>query len=446
MHPPAADAGPFPGLRRRLQAVGDFFLRQRHLVSVRDGVVGALPLVLVGSVFLLLAQPPSRALQEWVAPWTPALLVPYRMLGGLIAVYVTFSCAHSLAKSYGLDAAACGLVAMAAFLVAAAPAPVLPLPPPAPPPLPPHLPVARLGAGAIFAGLLVAIGSVELTHLFVRRNWTVRLGHGTPEPVVRSFVALLPCLAVVSLVFVLVHVLGVDLVHLLELAARPLIAVTGSLPAALLVVAVDSGLWLLGVHASAALATLRPLWESMLMTNQAEWAAAAAAGRAAELPHIATLPFYQWFVWQGGSGATLALALLLGRARSAQLRGVGRVGLLPAVCNINEPLLFGAPVVLNPALAVPFFLAPVLSVATAYAALALGLVTRPYLEMPWTLPAPVGAYLATGGDARAVALQLFNLTLSLAVYWPFVRRYDRRLLEREAAAAPAPLPSPAARP
>lgn len=425
----AATAGPSPALRARLQAVADFFTRQRHLVAVRDGVVGALPLVLVGSLFLLAAQPPSALLQAWVAPYVPALLVPYRMLGGLIAVYVSFCAAHSLAKSYGLDAMAAGLVAMAAYLVAAYPSPLLA---PAGPVLPPSLPLSRLGAGGIFAGLLIALTSVELTRAFVRRNWTLRLPGAAPEVVVRSFVALLPCLATIVAVFALVHLAGVDLVHLLERAAQPLLVAAGSLPATLAVVCVDSALWLLGVHASAALATLRPLWESMLVENMA----ASAAGL--PLPHLAPLPFYSWFVWQGGSGAALPLALLLLRARSAQLKAVGRVGFLPALCNVNEPLLFGVPVVLNATLAVPFLVAPLLSTLVAYGALAAGWVAPPFLEMPWTLPAPLGAFLSTK-DWRAVVLQMFNLGLGLAVYWPFVRRYDRRLLakeEEQASAAP----------
>jgi cellobiose PTS system EIIC component len=110
---------------------------------------------------------------------------------------------------------------------------------------------------------------------------------------------------------------------------------------------------------------------------------------------------------------------------------VGRVGLLPALCNVNEPLLFGVPVVLNATLAVPFILAPLLSTLVAYGVLAAGLVSPPLLEMPWTLPAPIGAFLSTKGDWRAVVLQMFNLGLGLAVYWPFVRRYDRRLLAKE---------------
>jgi cellobiose PTS system EIIC component len=363
------------------------------------------------------------------------LLVPYRMLGGLVAIYVTFSAAHSLAKSYRLDPMAAGLLAMAAYLVAAMPTPPLAGAESVVPG--PHvLPLHRLGAGGIFAGLLVAIAAVELTRFFVRRNWTIRMPDSAPEIVVRSFVALLPALAVITLTFGLVHLGGFDLVHLLEQLAIPLMKATGSAAMAFAVVGVDSALWLLGVHASAALATMKPLWEAMIVQNME----AAARGEPV-LPHIATQHFYLWFVWQGGSGATLPLAIHLLRARSGQLRGVGRVGILPAMCNVNEPILFGAPVVMNPRLAIPFFITPLLCAATAYAALHWNLVTRPYLEMPWTLPAPIGAFLSTGGDPRAVVLQMMNLGLGLLIYWPFVRRYDAQLLAREGPVA-EPLAAP----
>ena len=424
-----ASAQAHPVAHRRLLAVGDFFARQRHLVAIRDGVVGALPLVLVGSLFLLAAQPPLASLQAWVAPHVPVLLVPYRMLGGLIAVYVTFACASSLARSYALDPLAAGLTAMAAYFIAAYPSPLLT------PAAPLALPLARLGAGGIFTGLLIALGHVELTRALVKRRWTLRLPPSAPDAVVRSFVALVPCFVTVVSVFLVVHVARVDVVQGLETLARPLLIAAGSLPAALLVVLADSVLWFLGVHASAALATLRPLWEAMLVSNME-----AAARGVTLLPHIAPQPFYLWFVWQGGSGAALPLALLLLRARSAQLRSVGRVAFVPALCNVNEPLLFGVPVVLNPVLAVPFSLVPLVSAAVAYAAFAAGLVTRPYLEMPWTLPAPVGAFLSTGGDVRAVGLQMLNLALGLLIYWPFVRRYDRQLLAAEVVASSPPDP------
>jgi PTS system cellobiose-specific IIC component len=419
---PAPSPDPSESFRARLQTWGEAVGNQRHLLAVRDGVIGALPLVLVGSFFLLLAQPPSARLQAWVAPYAATLLLPYRMLGGLIGLYVTFGTAHALAKTYRLDAPAAGLVALASYLVAAMPAGLAG---------PPALPLARVGPGGLFAGLLIAILSVELTRLLAQGRLTLRLPSSAPEVVVRSFAALIPCFLSVVGTFLLVHVLRVDLVSLLEALAAPLLGATGSLAAVLTIVGLDSGLWLLGVHAAAITAPIRPLWEAMLVQNME-----AVVHGAAPL-HIATQPFYLWFVWQGGSGALLALALLLVFARSAQLKSVGRLGLLPALCNVNEPLLFGVPVVLNPALALPFVVAPLVCGAVAYAACALHFVRPPYLEVPWTLPAPLGALLATGGDWRALLLELGNLALAMGIYWPFLRRYDARLLAEEASAAQA---------
>lgn len=429
----SAPSSPAPasGVRGRIKSAAEFLAGQRHLTAIRDGVVGALPLVLIGSVFLLLAQPPSTALQAWISPFANELLIPYRVLGGAIAVYVTFSAAHSLGKSYRLDAASCGLTAVAAYLVAAMPGD---------PSAAQSLPLSRLGASGIFAGLLVAIATVEITRVFAKQRWTFRLPPSVPEAVSRSFLALGPGFAVISAAFLITRVAGVDLIRGLELLAQPLVRATGSLAAALMVVLIDSGFWLLGIHASAATSSLRPLWEAMLVGNME----AAAQGEKI-LPHIASQPFYLWFAWQGGSGGTLPLAFLLLRAKSRQLRSVSRLAILPSLFNINEPILFGAPVVLNPQLAIPFIASPLFSALTAYLAFSWNWVTRPYLQVPWTLPAPLGAFFSTGADYRAVLLQLFNLFAGFLFYWPFARRFDRFLQRKEAeAAAPgsaATLPS-----
>lgn len=418
---------PAPGaalgnVRARLQRIGDFFAKQRHLIAVRDGVVSALPLVITGSLFLIIAQLPG--LEQPLKPYVPLLIVPYRALGGVIAIYVTFAAAYSLSRSYSLDMLASGLLALAAYVLAALPGPVSP--PPAVP-VPPGLPLSRLGAGGIFAGLAIAITTVELQRFFVQRRLTIRMPASAPEVVIRSFAALVPSVVVLTLTFLLVHVAQVDLISLLERLSAPLVSAAETLPAALAVAGIDSGMWLLGVHASAVTATLRPMWEVMLMENQS------AVGQGLTLlPHIAPQEFYLWFVWQGGSGGTLALALLLFRARSAQLRNLGKVSWVPALFNVNEPLVFGVPIVLNPMLVVPFVLAPALCVITTYVSFRYNWVMRPFGQVPWTAPAPIGAFLSTR-DPRAVVLQMFNLAMSMLVYWPFVRRYDRRLLGQEQA-------------
>lgn len=419
--------------RARLARFADRLAREPHLVAVRDGVVAALPLVLIGSFFLLLAQPPSKTLQEWVAGTTLAdgrsllqvLVIPQKMLTGLIALYVCFGSARSLARHYKLDELGVPIMAVASFLSAShlerllLDDPVTHLPRFA-------VPVARLNAEALFGALFIALGSVHVQRLVAGSRFTIRLPGGAPDVIVKSFASIVPGFTSVALTWFLAHVLHVDLVHGPSALVAPLIAATNHLGGVLVLCLVDSCMWLLGVHPLAVMSVLKPVWLKMISENQT-------AVAAHEVPvNIATREFFLWFVWQGGSGGTLAVALLLLRARSATLKAVGKLGIVPAIFNINEPILFGAPIVMNPRLAIPFIVAPLVSATVAYLSMYTGLVPKPHLDVIWTLPAPVGAFLTTGGSLRAVALQLVNLALATLVWWPFLRSYDRTLAAREA--------------
>ena len=387
-------------------------------MAVRDGVVGSLPLILLGSLFLLLAQPPWPSLSRFLPP-AAQLLAGYTACAGLVSIYVCVATAFSLSKRRETDPVAGATTALAVFLVAQHP-------------VARALPLATLGAAGLFPAFAAAIFSVEILFIFRRRGWGIKLSGGAPDVVVRSFAALLPTVSCVVLIWFVVHVVGIDLVNGIQAIFRPLLIGGDSLPAVLIVVLIDSGLWLVGVHGLSVLAAVKPLWLAALAENMA----AVAAGT--HPPHLFTQEFFIWFVWQGGSGNTLAFALLLLFARSRQLRLVGKAGIVPAIFNINEPLLFGAPVVMNGKLAPPFVLAPVTSVIVTWCAMHFGLVRPPYIEVVWTLPAPVGAWLSTGGDFRALVLQMMNLIIAILIWWPFLRRYDRALLAGEAGTAAKP--------
>ena len=398
-------------VRERLQALGDALSKQPHLQAVRDGVVGSLPLILLGSLFLLLAQPPWPALSRFLPP-VPALLAGYSACAGVVSVYACAATALSLARRRGVDAVAGATTALAVFLVAQHP-------------VAKALPFVTLGAAGLFPAFAAAIFAVETLHFFVQKKWGIRLSGGAPDVVVRSFAALLPTTSCVVAIWLVVHVFGVDLITGIGAIFKPLLIGGNSLPAVLAVVLIDSGLWLVGVHGLSVLAAVRPLW----LVGLAENMAAVSSGQP---PHnVFTQEFFIWFTWQGGSGATLALALLMMRTKSKQLRLVGKTAILPALFNINEPLLFGTPVVMNGKLAPPFVVVPALLVTISWLAMHFGFVRPPYIEVVWTLPAPIGAYLSSGGDIRAVALQMGNLIIALLCWWPFVRKYDRALLEAE---------------
>ena len=410
-HPPAKSS-----LRQRVQRAGFAIARQPHLQAIRDGVVGVIPIILVGSAFLLLWQPPWPGLSAYL-PRPSALRAGYLACAGLISIYACIATALSLARRREVDPAASATTALAVFLVAQEPALIAGGGA--------GLSLATLGAAGLFPSFAAAILSVEVIALFARRKWGIKLGGGAPDVVVRSFAALLPSALLIGVVWAIVHVFGVDLVSGIAAIFRPLVRGGDTLAAVIVVVLIDSALWLVGVHGLAVLAAVRPLWLSALAENMA------AASNGIRPPHVFTQEFFIWFTWQGGSGTTLALGILLLFARSKQLKLIGRTGLLPAIFNINEPLVFGTPVVLNPILAPGFILAPIVCVIVSWFAMHLGFVRPPYIEVVWTLPAPIGAWLSTGGDPKAVALQLINLLLALLIWWPFVRRYDRSLCTSE---------------
>ena len=337
---------------------------------------------------LLLAQPPWPALSRFL-PAPSTLLSGYQACAGLVSIYACVATALSLSRRRESDPVAGATTALAVLLVAQYPVNKM-------------LSMAALGAAGLFPAFAGAIFAVEVLHAFQQRKWGIKLSGGAPDVVVRSFAALLPSVTCVVLVWFVVHVLGIDLAGGIAALFRPLLRGGDSLYAVVIVVLIDSGLWLVGVHGISVLAAVRPLWLAALA--------------------------------QGGSGTTLAFAILLLFARSKQLRLVGEAGIVPAVFNINEPLLFGAPVVMNGKLAPPFIAAPVILAVISWCAMHFGAVRPPYIEVVWTLPAPIGAYLSSGGDLKALVLQLVNLVIALIIWWPFVRRYDRHLVSAEAAA------------
>ncbi|CKE29703.1 PTS system sugar transporter subunit IIC [Streptococcus pneumoniae] len=149
-----------------------------------------------------------------------------------------------------------------------------------------------------------------------------------------------------------------------------------------------------------------------------------------DVPHIFTKPFFDVYVYIGGSGATLAfLVAVMLVAKSAQLRGVGRVSIGPGFFNINEPVIFGTPIVLNPALIIPFVLTPVVLVITSYTAISLGWVPKTVALVPWTMPPIFSGYLVAGGSIAGAALQVVNFAIAVVIYYPFVLMCDRTYVQ-----------------
>ena len=389
---------------------------QRHLKAIRDGIVSTIPLIIVGSFFLVIAVPPNAWLKELVKPYVNQIMFPYRLSMGIMSVYASFGIAYNLAKSYKLDPLSGGSLGLAAFLLTSIPLN-----------FDPEgwvLPLSNLGGAGMFVAILMSIFAVETLRFCKERNLTIKMPKEVPISVANSFAALIPATFIIIPIWIIRDMLNFDIQGNILKIFMPLVTAGNSLPGVLVPVLLITLLWGCGIHGDSVVGTVaRPIWLAMLDAN----AAAQASGQA--IPNIAPEPFFQWFIWIGGSGATIGLVFLMLFSKSQYLKDVGRVSLIPGICNINEPIIFGAPIMLNPLLVIPFIVGPLITGCISYFAMALNLVAKPVVMAPWTLPAPIGAYLATGGDWRAIVLVLINILIVTVIYFPFFKAYEKKLIQ-----------------
>lgn len=401
---------------------------QRHLRAIRDGIVATLPLIIVGSFFMIIANPPlpaSWGISQFLTANAGKILLPYRMSMYIMTLYAVFGIGNSLAKSYGLDGLTGAVLAETGYLMT-----IIPVNVAADPDVGISgwvIPMTKLGSAGMFVGIITAIISVEIYRFMDKKGFKIKMPASVPPAVAKSFESLLPTAVIMILIGAITYWIGFDWYGFMTLLITPLVKASDSLGSVLLIVFLTTFFWCFGIHGASIVGSLaRPVWLILLEANTT----AIADGTA--LPNIAPEPFYQWFIWIGGAGSTIGLAILMAFAsKSHYAKDLGKTALAPAIFNINEPIIFGCPIVLNPTLMIPFIVSPMLNAIIAYAATAAGLVNRVSVNAPWTLPAPIGAFLAAGNDWRAIVLTIILIALSVAIYYPFFRIWDNSLLAEE---------------
>ena len=401
---------------------------QRHLLAIRNGVVSTLSLILIGTFFMVFINLPFPGWNEFIAPYSATIVLPFRITMGLMAIYATFVMGSDLAKSYGLDSVTGGILSLGTFFMLQVPVNVLT---PEEAPLGWVLPMSSLGASGMFAGILSMIFAVEVYRFFKKRNITIKMPEQVPPAVARSFEALIPGAVILTTTWLIRSVAGFDVNAALLSLFEPLTNILGNnLLGVLLPMFLIHLLWSFGIHGMSIVgAVVRPMWLIMLDEN----AKALADGIAAtKLPYIAPEQFYQWTVTIGGAGATIVVSVLfLFFCKSKFLKEVGRFSIIPGIFNINEPMIFGAPMMLNPYMFIPFNLVPLVLTIVSYFAVKLEMVNGFTVLPTWTLPAPIGGYLSAGNDWRVVVLIVINTLIAFIIYYPFVKAYDKKMLSDE---------------
>lgn len=418
-------------IEQKLMPVANKVGMQRHMVAIRKGIIATLPLTIVGSFFTILLNFPIESVAAFIEPYREVLDIPFRYTVGLLALYATFGIASSLAKSYKLDSLTAGILATMSFLITAAP------------PIRVlesvegvidagrFINVANLGSGSLFGAIVTAILSVEIYRFFIVKNITIKMPDGVPPEVTNSFMALIPGGAILVLFWVIRHIIGFDINGFLSNLLMPLkdVLAGNSLFGGLLTVFLICFFWVLGIHGPAIMGpVIRPFWDISIAENMEVFQS---TGNAHELPNIFTEQFLQWFVWIGGAGTTLALVVLFLFSKSNYLKQLGRLSILPGIFNINEPVIFGAPIVMNPILGIPFLVTPLITTTISYFATTTGIVPMMAARLGFAIPAPIAAWMSTNWSVAAGILVVVNFLITLAIYYPFFKVFEKQQLERE---------------
>ncbi|HED1422740.1 TPA: PTS sugar transporter subunit IIC [Kluyvera georgiana] len=401
--------------------------QQKYVTSIRDGFILALPFMIVGSFMLVFIFPPfspdtswgfARAWLQFSLDHRESLMLPFNFSMGIMTLFISVGVAASLARHHELDPLTSGMLSLMGFLLVAAPL------------KDGQISVAYFSGQGIFTALLVAIYTTELYAFLRRHNITIRLPPEVPTGVARSFEILIPVLAVAltlhPLNLFIEAQLGMIIPEAIMSLVKPLVAASDTLPAILLSVMVCQILWFAGIHGALIVTgIMNPFWMANLSVNQA----AMAAGTA--IPHIYVQGFWDHYLLIGGVGSTLPLAILLMRSKAVHLRTIGRMGVVPGLFNINEPILFGAPIIMNPLFFIPFVLIPMVNATLAYFALDFGLVSRVVSMTPWTTPAPIGASWAANWSFSPIVMCLICMVTAAVMYYPFLKAYEKQLLSQE---------------
>lgn len=419
-------------LEKILAPLADKLGRQRHLQAISDGMMMSLALIVVGSIFLIIANPPInldlvdlntsniflKALISW-KQWAVAnyntITIPYTMTMGLIGLMTSFGVAYSLAQKYQMNTAINGIISMSVFLMISAPV------------QDGQLSMSYLGSDGLFVAIIIGLLSVEICR-FVGNQFVFSFPDSVPSAVTNFVNSLLPLAANIIIIYgmnlILMGTTGKALPDLIMSVLTPAISSADNLWVYMGIFAFSNILWLFGINGSS---IIFPIVFVLGLTNSGLNAELVNAGKTAT--HVMNLQMYRYAVL-GGGGNTLGLVILMCLSKVKHIKSIGRLSIVPGICGINEPVIFGGPIVLNPILAIPFVLMPCISIGLGYFVQSVGFVSMGYIIDPSFTPFFAQGFLSAL-DIRNVIFMFVLIAISVAVYYPFFKVYEKSLIEKE---------------
>ncbi|MCX5773648.1 MAG: PTS cellobiose transporter subunit IIC [Fusobacteria bacterium] len=422
-------------LEKKLMPIAFKIGSQRHLQAIRDGIVLITPFVIIGSIFLIIANLPIAGYPALMAhifgpTWQDGLQIAVNATFGLAGILACIGIAYRLAGQYKIDSLACLAISLCVYIMLI---PIQLMPSATGVAASLVLPIGYLNSSGIFVGIIVAFIVTEIFRIFVKKNIMIKMPEGVPPAVMKTFAALIPGLFIIFVFWfiriILAHTGFHDAFNIVAvIIGKPVSILGGSLIGVIVAVTIAQILWLGGIQGQALIfGIMAPIWLNFTDQNRLAYI----AGQ--HLPNVITQPFLDLFYSIGGSGVTFSLVfLMLFRARSKQLKSIARLAAAPALFNINEPVIFGLPIILNPIMVIPFVVTPIVVITMTYFAMKLGLVAHTVgIMLPWTTPPIISGYLATGGHISGAVMQIVTIFVAGAIYYPFFKIFDRQKLAEE---------------
>jgi len=427
-------------LENKLMPLASAVGKNKYLLTLRDSFAMIMPLLIIGSMFTLVANFPIPA---WIAflkattigdyTLSALIAIPASCTVSMMALFIAFNIGYNFAEHIGIkDRVSAGIVSLASWLI-----------------LMPQfteytpdgstevyrvasLPLGWIGAKGVFIAIVVGFLSVKLFRLVIEKDWTIKMPEGVPPTVSRAFSALIPMAVTFGAIW-LICVLFVltpwdnAFAFVYSLLQAPLTSLGGTVWAQTIIYLFAHLLWFFGIHGTNITDSVyMPILTSLSAENQA----ALAAGL--PLPNIINYQFETLFATFGGAGSTLSLLIAAVLAcHSERIKELAKLSLGPCIFEINEPVIFGLPIVLNPIMFIPFLLVPTINILTTYGVMAAGIVPLCNgVMLPWTTPPIISGFLVSGW--QGAVWQVILIAIGTLVYMPFIKTLDKQYLEEEA--------------
>ena len=423
-------------MQKYIVPVGVKISNQRHLAAIRDGLSVMIPATIIGGIACLIAIPPIPAtitepsnfffafLLAWksfAANFNQYLMIPYYMTIGIISIYVVCGVAYRFATNYGMDGINNMISALLVYLCVSGAVDLENG----------TLVIGKLGAAYMFSAMIIALLTVEINHFFAAKNIVIKLPDSVPPNVAAPFNVLIPLgftvIVMITIDGVLTAFTGAGIAGLVYTVFQPFMRATGSLPSVILINILMTTFWFFGIHGANMLSVVTsPITTAALAAN------AQAVVDGTKLPYIyagaMNSVFGNWITYN------VILLVIFLWCKSNQARSIAKVAIVPSLFNINEPSIFGLPTVLNVYTYIPLLLCGVINTSAYYLLASANIVGRFYVTLPFTVPGPLQAFLATG-DVKTILLWFVLFLVDIPIVYPFIKTYDKQLLEQEKANA-----------